>query len=425
MKASDAWHALSEFAIALLARILITPLSLLIPRDPTFWVIVGRENGKFLDNAKHFLCWMRRERPAGHHAAFLTEHADAVSVLRAQGVHTVRYPRPAGIWALLRAGTIVVDSVDQLEHGRVALMHGACFVQLWHGAPLKEIELPLHARRLARLPPFKRLILATLKSVTGRYRGCDYLVATSNYFTEHAFSKCFRARRIIATGYPRNDVILDPGLRSNRLVLTNVDVPALKRIETARANGTRIALYAPTFRKERNSPFTQGKVDLKRWAISASSHNYLLVLKLHPLMLGQYESQQSQSLIDISAASDIYPLLADVDLMITDYSSIFFDYLLVDRPVLFFPYDFDQYTTQDRSLLFDYDTMTPGPKLSDFNDLLTEIPNMLDAPDRWAAARQQVRSLVFDNIDASASERIWRTVAKSHDRIYRSSNDGE
>jgi CDP-glycerol glycerophosphotransferase (TagB/SpsB family) len=71
--------------------------------------------------------------------------------------------------------------------------------------------------------------------------------------------------------------------------------------------------------------------------------------------------------------SDMYPLFAKVDLLVTDYSSIFFDFLLTNKPVLFFPYDKVTYLTKDRSMYDDYDLVTPGYKAYNFEELYTKL----------------------------------------------------
>lgn len=407
MRFSDIRNSFVDLVLALVSRILVTPLTWIVPRTSTRWVVLGREHGKFLDNAKHFFCWVHQNQQSTHRISFITEHRETLAQLGSRHVDVFRYPHPSSLWALLRAGTIIVDSVDYLDHGRVGFLSGTRLVQLWHGAPLKEIELPLHRRRLAQLGPVKRASLRILKAITGRYRETDFLVSTSDYFTRKAFADCFRARRVISTGYPRNDAMASPIPDLDGLAMANVDAGACVRIQRARAQGKRVVLYSPTFRMDLHSPFRAGGVDLSRWAQEAAEHNYLLVLKLHPLMSGLYDRLESDAVLDVAAESDIYPLLREVDLMVTDYSSIYFDFLLLNRPVVFFAYDLHHYTAQDRHLLFDYDTMTPGPKLASFEDLIAVIPQALEQPKGWEAERSRVRSLVFNDADAHASQRIW------------------
>ena len=79
--------------------------------------------------------------------------------------------------------------------------------------------------------------------------------------------------------------------------------------------------------------------------------------------------------------SDMYPLFSKVDLLITDYSSIFFDFLLTDKPVLFYPYDKDDYLTKDRSMYDEYDTVTPGHKAYDFKVFYEKLELFFKHPD--------------------------------------------
>ena len=108
----------------------------------------------------------------------------------------------------------------------------------------------------------------------------------------------------------------------------------------------------------------------------------------------------------VAANSDIYPLLRDVDVLVTDYSSIYFDFLLLDRPVVFFCYDLDSYTRDDRALLFDYQTMTPGPKARTMAELVSALHQVAAGDDPWRAERALVASLVFDHLEAGASKRL-------------------
>ena len=90
---------------------------------------------------------------------------------------------------------------------------------------------------------------------------------------------------------------------------------------------------------------------------SAEKNTHLQNLQNHP------------SFLNLPADTDIYSYLDLIDIVITDYSSIGFDFLLWDRPVIFFPYDLDYYKNHDRKLIFDYEKFTPGPKVYTIEDL--------------------------------------------------------
>lgn len=105
------------------------------------------------------------------------------------------------------------------------------------------------------------------------------------------------------------------------------------------------------------------------------------------------------------ATGDIYPALNLFDALITDYSSIYFDFLLLDRPIIFFPYDMENYICNDRSLLFDYKTMAPGPLCTNQNQVEHELLQVTN--DQYKKHRKQVTDLVFSHKDDNSSERLW------------------
>ena len=108
--------------------------------------------------------------------------------------------------------------------------------------------------------------------------------------------------------------------------------------------------------------------------------------------------------------SDMYPLFANVDLLITDYSSIFFDFLLTDKPVLFYPYDKDAYLTQDRSMYDDYDSVTPGHKAYNFEELYSKLEDFFNKPELLKESAVDYISIkILYNLfkDSKSSERTY------------------
>ncbi len=413
MISTGARVAVSEFCFALLSRLVAQPLGWLLPRNPKLWAVLGREHGRYLDNAKYFHAWLHGNLPAGHRLVFIGERRDELAKISAAGGLTAHFPGFRACWWLLRAGTIICDSADANDHGRVGLLAGARRVQIWHGAPLKEIELPLHHRRLAAMPAWQRPLLRFQKWVLGRYASWDVLVSTSRYFTEHAFRACLPALRIVEVGYPRNDALFMAAGYPSALLQVNVDLTAAAQLTKHRTGGGRVVLYAPTFRADSRSPFESGHIDLSRLSKFAVEHGVLFALKLHPVLSGRFQLDAWPGIVEVEAASDVYPLLSQVDVLVTDYSSIFFDFLLLQRPLIFYPYDLDRYVADERRLLFPYEAMTPGPKARDFADLLSVLTELLAGnTDDWVRERERVRDLVFDRPDGQSAQRLLRVLAR-------------
>jgi CDP-glycerol glycerophosphotransferase len=405
---------LSQSATALLAWLFLFPLTRVVPRRKNRFLVIGRNSKYFTDNAKHFFLFLTTLPQTEAEPVFLTRDRATHAMLREAGLATVFFPGWQAMFQLLTAEYIVVDNGDWIEQGKFQLSRGAGIIQLWHGAPLKEIELPLRDRTWQKLPGLLRFFLRIQKIITGRYSQVDFLISTSEFFTDQAFKTAFHSRRVINTGYPRNDAILR--CRGERKmtdpVWLNTDQAIISRLITAdtcqQTGQLKKVLYAPTFRNSMASPFTQNILDLTRLDRFAEKNSLLFVMKLHPLMAETLPAGKYQNILCYAPLADIYPALSLFDVLITDYSSIYFDFLLLDRPLIFFSYDYDAYLREDRRLLFDYQQMAPGMICSCQQEV--EQALLRTARDDFTEKRKEVQRLVFDDSDCKASQRIWQAI---------------
>lgn len=126
-------------------------------------------------------------------------------------------------------------------------------------------------------------------------------------------------------------------------------------------------------------------------------------------MTNQREETYSNILF-IKPFEDIYPLLPVSDYLITDYSSIYFDYLLLNKEIIFYPFDYTEYVNEDRKLYFDYDEITPGEKVYTFEKLLDtlSILNNLD----FSKEREQIKNKFWRFQDGDSSSRIYEYFVK-------------
>jgi CDP-glycerol glycerophosphotransferase len=112
------------------------------------------------------------------------------------------------------------------------------------------------------------------------------------------------------------------------------------------------------------------------------------------------------NILVVDSQTDPYPLLQLSDSLITDYSSIYFDFLLTKKPIIFFPYDYEEYLVESRELYFDYEKYTPGVKVKSMKDL--EVA--LLAEDRYEKERLALKNIVFDDSTCFASERLYKEI---------------
>ncbi len=353
-------------------------LSLVSPRDDSLWVFGSNGGDAFRDNAK-YLFLDTADRRAHVRAVWLSRNDEVVTALRERGYEAFHADSLRGRWIALRAGYVFVT------HGMPDVNRpcagGATKVLLWHGVALKRIgwDAPKLRRRRERL---KRLVKDALFD---RY---DWITVPSEAMVE-PFASAFRidADRVLATGYPRNDVPAgawegeDP-LREEALE---------ERYRNYREAGP-VILYVPTIHRETG----QAVVDhldlheLDRWLASRGAR---LLFKPHPAEPIDLEGEFSR-IVEVPEEVDVYPLLAHTDALLTDYSSIYVDYLHLDRPVVFYPFDLEAYRAE-RGFYLDYDAATPGPVATEFDDLLERLEEVLEA-DEYARERERVREALVN-----------------------------
>ena len=168
-------------------------------------------------------------------------------------------------------------------------------------------------------------------------------------------------------------------------------------------------LYAPTFRDtnrfNRKTPIEWGQLNN---LLKENNTTFLIKLHRHDYSIVIKENYSNIRVLDNE--SDMYPLFAKVDLLITDYSSIFFDFLLTNKPVLFYPYDKETYLTQDRSMYDDYDSVTPGYKVYTFKELYSKLEDFFEKPEMLKESvsdYNRIKSLYNLFEDNKASERTY------------------
>ena len=137
----------------------------------------------------------------------------------------------------------------------------------------------------------------------------------------------------------------------------------------------------PTFRDDQHDFIKQAGFNFDKLNKILKEKNSILLLKLHPATrIGNVDFGNFSNLILLDKKIDIYPLLPSTDILITDYSSIYYDYILMrNKDVILFPFDYKEYVENSRDFAFDYLTFSPGIKAWDFDQLysiIKEEPNL-------------------------------------------------
>lgn len=299
------------------------------------------------------------------------------------------------VQAVAEARCIVLDNFPLHSALQGISLEGKRLLQLWHGIPLKKIGFPELESSVNMTPDKARFLEA-------HYSGMAAVPSTSPWMTETLFGRAFRAEDFPVLGFPRTDVLLR---LPNKRDMLGADTELYAVMARHRKGGGKVMVYMPTFRDTGGNAIEDGALEPAALDHFCRRNNILLVLKFHPLVPVE-AIRQLEGLVVHASAQDIYPLLPLTDALITDYSSIYFDYMLVDKPLLFFPYDKEKYLTRDREMFFEYESVTPGTHAQDMESLMAAMLHVVAGEDAHAEERRSLRDKLFMYQDAQAAHRV-------------------
>lgn len=295
----------------------------------------------------------------------------------------------SGIRTALKAG-VWFTSAGLPAYG-TGLCKNRLIINLWHGVPLKKIALmDPNLKKAARIY-FQRIFSDNYTCVLTTSHRLIPLMAQSFHICED---------KIKVWGQPRNDGIFQTNDRTRLLAEIFPDLPDYQKA----------ILYAPTFRDYGNVqlfPFDDFDKDLLEEFLE--QHQMLLFIRTHVAEQASAASYLGKRIrfLGNQEAEDVTGILNIFDCLITDYSSIYIDYLLTDKPMIFLPYDRAQYL-DGRGMNFDYDEVTPGPKPENFAQFLDCLATDTDS---WASERQRV-NLLFNEIQEPCAEKICQNIRR-------------
>lgn len=401
----DVRNNISEISTSIFGWLLLAPVAAMPFRRRDWIAVIGRESGAFVDNTKYFYMDAATDKKNGLRVVHITERPDVARAILDEGFEAMVYPSPRAVWFLMRCGTAVMDSVEWYKKWRRFLLVRARLVQLWHGVGFKRIELDKW-RNEAEAKKFlsSRWFLwprMVRRHLYGRAPMYDAVATTSTFYRENVFSTAFRSRHFPVTGYPRNGFA-----REHPLTWINVDPGMRSKLEEWIELDRKPVFLAPTFRDSRATPLGLDNEQLARLDAFCGLHGFEFVFKFHPYERGASKIS-GKHLHVLDPRSDAYPLLPSMHALVTDYSSIYMDFLLLNRPVFFLTPDLEEYISSDRGIQFDFESMTPGPKFRSWDELMLGLTQ--SEPPEWQELRHALCRLAFDDLPQDeASLRLLR-----------------
>lgn len=392
------------------AQIFLVPLyalSYLMPRDRKIWVFGSTFGRRFSENPRYLYLYTVQHHKKHVRAVWISHNREVVSFLQKEGYEAYYYHSLKGIWFALRAGVYIFDNyskdINFWQSG------GALKINLWHGSGNKKTNYD-NKFDYVRHPRNQRERLATWLRRLSDEKPYHYTLATSPAMAD-IFTSAFRTDKahIIVEGYPRNDTLFPEKGSGVRNIFTRQEKELLKELSRWKGRGAKALAYMPTFRDSETLFFDVMRLD--EFNAFLKEHNFLFVTKLHPKskLRKQFEKLQYSNILNVDAEVDVYSFLKEIDLLITDYSSVYSDYMLTARPVVAFWFDWEQYTANTRDSYIAHDVYMPEKKAEDMAQLETAICEVL-AEDVCLQKRMQSRARMFARVDGKSSARLYQRI---------------
>ena len=359
---------------------------------------------RFADNAAAFFKFCGESLGEASDIRWISRDRSIVRSLRDQGYTAHWAWSPAGIAACLRAELHIYDCFA--KDINFWFSRGATKVCLWSGVPLKVFERDIDNPRSRYYRLFHGLLperwFLSLMMPWHLVRA-DLIIAPSDE-TSRITRKAFAVPedRLVITGYPRNDAMLSAARTRSP------DNPGLPQGFTdAVASDDTVFLYLPTFRDSNASYMA---IDWEKLDALMTRIGGRFFFKTHP-MDETRSAVASDRIAELPQALDVYQALAHVDALISDYSSIIFDYMLMNRPIVYYTPDLEEFVSGSRSLNFHPSDVAVGPMCSTFDELCAALEGVaLKTSDDYTERRANIMPRLHRYTDANSCERVLAAI---------------
>jgi CDP-glycerol glycerophosphotransferase len=374
-------------------KLLFIMIGLLPARKHTivFESFLGKQ---FSDNPRAIYEYMKEHYP--EYKLYWSVDPRFIDNFKDKGVNIV--PRLSIKWLLIMASAKYWVSNSRMPLWIPKPKH-TVYLQTWHGTPLKKLAADMDDVFMpgTNIENYKRNFLKESAN-------WDYLISPNPYSTE-IFRRAFAFKKeMIESGYPRNDFLYNANNEKEILALKKkYQIPMDKKV----------ILYAPTWRDDQYFEKGKYKFDLKldlKHMQEQLGDQYIVLLRLHYLIANHIDvSEYKGFAFDFSHHEDIRELYMVSYLLITDYSSVFFDYANLKRPMIFFVYDIEDYRDRLRGFYFDFEEKAPGPLVKTTEEVIEEI-NKLEKNKRLPKNFDEFYETFCSWEDGNATKRVVETV---------------
>ncbi len=417
------------------AQLLLLPLyglSFITPRDKNIWLFGSTFGRRFTDNPRYLYMYVNHfskvrfgAKPEKKNSAapatleeklenirpiWISHNKEVIKDLNDAGFEAYYYHSMKGIFYALRAGVYIFDNyskdINFWQSG------GATKVNLWHGTGNK----PSNAQNkfdTIRHPQNAWEKFKTFPRRLSDEKPSHYILEVDAGLGMAAIFRVDASHIIHGGGFPRNDAMLSVANNSEKKGYFYQYITALEKALTDRlkqlSKDNKIIAYLPTFSKSEDMLFDV--IDLEKMNDFFKEHHYIFVAKPHPKskIKEEFEKFDLSNIINVPSDVDVYTFIPYADMLVTDYSSIYTDYLLLDRPVVAFQFDKEKYVNDSRGFMVNQDEYMPERVATTGEELVEAITGVF-ADDQSKELRKRTRDQKFECNDDRSCERITEAI---------------
>ena len=370
--------------------------------DSKTWVFSSTNNVKFNYNSKYLFLYVLKHYPEIN-ALFVINDDDFRKELTEQyGKHFCETNSLKGMIQVCQARVWFTSAGLPVYAFGLAKFHK--IINLWHGVPLKTIALMEQKRSWTQKIYFHGMFSKNYEMILTTSKKLIPIMAQSFGVSEN---------KIRVWGQPRNDYL--NAWRINKKTIKGESFPWFN----VTCSYDKVILYAPTYREDEQTcwfPFADWNFETFQKFLE--EQQIILCLRNHLSEHGSCEKYQGSRILNLGSeiVQDITDALPLFDALITDYSSIYIDYLLLERPIIFLPYDKEKYL-KERGMNFTYDAVTPGAKPQTMKDFMESIIQAFSS-DPYKRDRIYVNHMLNEVLEPCSQKICENILRESREEIW-------
>ncbi len=392
-------------------NIILNIISCIIPKTRKIVIVGGWFGERFADNSKamYLFLFQNRKRLGLNKVIYVTRDKNIFQDLNSKGYSVLMNDSVISAWYHLRAKIHIVDQGAK-DINRVYSIR-ATKINLWHGFALKKVNYMLEKGYKS----LEDVILTCENNVAiANWNRAYYLAQSKEQGYQLQWMFGLREDRLIYGIYPRVTYLMG-GIDKYYM---NFEECVIEKLRHLKNKNKKIIFYLPTFRdsQECNDICVSILLELRDFLFQ---NDIFLITKLHyAANVSATYVEDTENIINLQQQSDVYNFIEFADIMITDYSSAYFDFMFLNRPIVFFPFDLANYQSNDRGFVYNYDEFIPGLKVLTVEELKSAILELVNNEEeymnKYSDIYQWEKELVYEERTASIEEmdELWEKISE-------------